>query len=105
MIRIASVFAPQTPPAMRSAPPQLPQRAPLLPPVTPPNAAEKQPSDHPTAQSEAAFALVLSRASADAPKATARYEPQFADPLPDLPSVDLPEHDAPSPMRPAKSAP
>jgi hypothetical protein len=104
MIRIASVFAPHTQPPLRPAPPQLPQQAPLMPPVTPANAAAKLSADQTAAQSEAAFALVLSRAAGDTAKAPAPYQPQFADPLPDLPSVDAPEDSTPTTQTQTKAA-
>lgn len=86
MIRIASVFTSHTATLVRPAAPVPAPQTPLIPPVSATPAHAPQAADHDAAKSEATFALILSRTTGDVPPVM----PLFADPLPDLPTLDLP---------------
>jgi hypothetical protein len=94
MIRLASVFAPAPSIAARPAPPlhrviahdpALPPRDhPVIPAVSAPAAIARFASHATAAQTEVAFEIVVARNTTPAPQID---PPQFADPLPDLPTA------------------
>jgi hypothetical protein len=94
MLRIASVFTSTSQMLVTTKRPQPPARKPMVPPVTPPAALRHLPPELTAAQSEAAFAVAVSR---NAPPPMALGELSLpADPLPDLPALGIaaPDPDA-----------
>jgi hypothetical protein len=84
MIRLATIFPPSAPLTARPAT-ALPDPRPA------PVVAAVQPAiPSGSAQSDTAFAVFVARTTGDAPDTAKPVQPLFADPLPDLPSIDAP---------------